>query len=596
MNKFHEIQTKLENVSPLPIDIPKLYLLGDTGNGKTTIVRSILGTGDDKFPSVQQKRTTIAITEFVLSKQLPFKATYIFKSKIQITESIREILEFAITNAYHNENKNKLNVDELIEDLHESPDQRFKLNYILSEIEFNSIANNIKENFIPLLKQKVDNLKKELNSKDNEEDEVVDLALQEMKQQFNNILDDITSFIITKVNITCEGHKLFSSENPFQHSENNKADFIKRVKTFLSNTKNSISPVIEYARIQGNLIADYLPADTQLVLIDGEGIGHDTKESSILSARHLDFFHFADVICLVEESVKPFTSGGKSVLEGVFRNGYENKFMILFSKLDGVEVPEITEPDRNRQIKEVNKGFRNVKNALLENGINVSIETSQMFYLSDMHQGKTPTDCQNEIKRLISGIESIFSKDKICFIEPEYDFEMISSYLSDSSSHFITKWRHMLDSKPWQTIKAFNRRMCWEFDEFRDMKPISDFHFEVTKELEYFIMHPNAWSCQATPALQQTSINFLKQEFSMQLLSFARHSVIQRYTRDWNVAMGFTDLGSTLKRKDIISNIFENVLPDHHKPEAIELKNEIKELLKLSLCNCIKNSNKSKEL
>ncbi len=34
MSKYNEIQRQLDEVSPIPKGIPKVYLLGDTGAGK----------------------------------------------------------------------------------------------------------------------------------------------------------------------------------------------------------------------------------------------------------------------------------------------------------------------------------------------------------------------------------------------------------------------------------------------------------------------------------------------------------------------------------------------------------------------------------
>lgn len=84
MSRFEEIQKRLDKLSPIPVNMPKLYLLGDTGAGKTTIVRRILGTDKFKFPSVQQKRTTVAVTEYVLSKDLPYKVPVPITSDIRL--------------------------------------------------------------------------------------------------------------------------------------------------------------------------------------------------------------------------------------------------------------------------------------------------------------------------------------------------------------------------------------------------------------------------------------------------------------------------------------------------------------------------------
>ena len=191
-----------------------------------------------------------------------------------------------------------------------------------------------------------------------------------------------------------------------------------------------------------------------------------------------------------------------------------------------------------------------------------------------------------EIKRLISDIKYKFDEEIPQFIEPIYDYEMLSSYLVKSSDNFITKWNSMLNSKHWQTVKAFNRRMCWEWDEFRDMKPISDFHSEVTKELESFISNPKDWINSATPSMQNKSINRVKQEFSNALLSFSRMVILRTYSEEWETAMSLSGAGSTLIRRTQIKHIIQVTLPDHKKPEAIKLKDSIKQLLVGSIEAC----------
>jgi len=80
MKSFQQIQ---ETLGSLPT-YPKIYLLGSTGAGKTSIVRAILDTANDAFPTTLQTRTTVAPTEYVISANKPFKSTFIFKSKKMI--------------------------------------------------------------------------------------------------------------------------------------------------------------------------------------------------------------------------------------------------------------------------------------------------------------------------------------------------------------------------------------------------------------------------------------------------------------------------------------------------------------------------------
>jgi len=585
MSRFEELQARLEELSPIPVNMPKLYLFGDTGAGKTTIVRKILGTEDLKFPSVQQKRTTVAVTEYVLSRDLPYRATYLFKTEAQVTDLVDEILEIATENAYAHYRKGTISAAAVAEDLEETPDERFRLRYILTAEQLEELAKEIFQ-FMPMLDRSVQALYLELQSKEEEIGVVVDLAMEQHKAVLAAIKAKILGHIQMKVSEVCDGHKLFSGADFFQHSSSDLEGFIAKAKLLLSSAKNSVSPVVEYARLQGNLLAPWLPQNAELVLIDGEGIGHDTREASRLSARHLDYFHFADSIGLVEECKKPFASGGKSAIEGVVRNGYSEKFNLLFTKLDEVEVSDGESSNRDDQIRAVKKGLVNVKNALKEDGADLDIGADHLYYMSNMNGSQLDPTSIAEVNRLLGSIKARFDEAKPQFVQPTYDYEMLSSYLSKSSGSFTAKWNSMLSAKHWQTVKAFNRRMCWKDDEFRDMKPVSDFHSEVTKELDYFISHPKSWDESATPSMQQRSIAKVKQEFSKQLLAFARIVILKNYGGGWDNAMLLSGWGSTTTRKRQINRILEDVLPDHRKPEAIKMKDSIKQLLAAAIDAC----------
>ena len=578
MSRFEEIQKRLDEFSPIPVNMPKLYLLGDTGAGKTTIVRRILGTDKLKFPSVQQKRTTVAVTEYVLSKDLPYRATYLFKSQQLIANLVGEILEIAIENACSHFRKGTISKDAVTENLEETPDERFRLRYILTQEQREDVAEEIIR-LMPVLDATVKKLTADLQSSDDEMGVVVDLALEHHKDVIGALNTEIRRLIEAKVAEVCDGHRLYSDPEFYQHSSNDLTAFVDRAKLLLSSAKDSISPVVEYARLQGNLLASWLPPGVELVLIDGEGIGHDTREASRLSPRHLDYFHFADAIGLVEECKKPFASGGKSAIEGVVRNGYAEKFHLIFTKLDEVEVGEDRETGRDDQIRAVKKGLTNVKHALKDDGAELDIGADRFYYLARMNSASIDSDSVSEVGRLLATINAKFAEAKPQFVAPIYDYEMLSSYLSKLADSFLAKWNSMLYAKHWQTVKAFNRRMCWEWDGFRDMEPIADFHAEVTRELEYFISHPASWVEAATPSMQERSIANVKQEFSKQLLAFARAVILKTFSPHWDTAMSLSGMGSTTRRMNKIQRILEEVLPDHRQPAAIKMKDSIKKLL-----------------
>ncbi|MBN2782050.1 MAG: hypothetical protein JXQ66_02290, partial [Campylobacterales bacterium] len=306
MKSFQQIQ---EVLGTLP-NYTKIYLLGSTGAGKTSIVRAILDTANEAFPTTLQTRTTVAPTEYVIDVDKPFKSTFIFKQKDDIENSLNEIIENAIEKAIlMQQNENNIeNSYSVLQYLEETPDERFRLKYILAEELLKKFDEYIIKNILPII-DKNQNDEKTLNS-------------NQIRAEITYLSNQMLDAIIDKTKEICPDYTLFSNELYTIEHITDKKEFILKNKALLKSELNSISPLIEYARIEGDLSAQWVKKDFNFILIDGEGIGHNLKEiKNSLSTRHLDFFNFSDSILLVEKSDDPFITGGKNAIETIFLNG-----------------------------------------------------------------------------------------------------------------------------------------------------------------------------------------------------------------------------------------------------------------------------------
>ncbi len=97
----------------------------------------------------------------MLSKDLPYKATYIFKKEEQVNEFVKEILEISIEKAYLSFRKKELSPANVAEDIEETPDERFRLKYILSTEQLEDVVKSIVE-LLPNMDKAIDSLKIEL--------------------------------------------------------------------------------------------------------------------------------------------------------------------------------------------------------------------------------------------------------------------------------------------------------------------------------------------------------------------------------------------------------------------------------------------------
>jgi len=545
MKSFEEIQEKLGG---LP-NYPKVYLLGSTGAGKTSIVRSILEITDEAFPTTLQTRTTVAPTEYVISANKAFKSTFIFKEKENIENSIVEILISTILKAV-SLSKSGDEFD-IISYLEETPDERFRLKYIVSMEFLEEINDYILESILPKIKE----------NQSSEELFNSHIITSEIEKLLNKILDAI----IKKTKEICPDYELFNNELYIIDDIQNKKEFILKNKAILKSDLDSISPLIEYARIEGDLLASWLPKEYKFVLIDGEGIGHNIKEiKNSLSTRHLDFFNFSDSILLVEKSDDPFITGGKSAIETIFLNGYSKKFKLVFSKTEKLEVKD-TKGALNRRIG-------NVENALKDSNIEFNLDKNQKYYLSNLNK-KANEETKQEISRVFKNIIDEFTNDKKNPIELEYDFDELAVELN--TTKFLQNWHTKIENEHWSIIKALTKRMMLKEGEYRYLKPILDYHTLIMQEVNGFLKKDNQLNSEVYYAQNQ-----IKQKFSAELLRYMRQDFMLHYGIEWTKAHDIQGEGSGKNRKVFVKDIFDSFIPKVNNQEAFKtLKTKIQKLL-----------------
>ncbi|MDD5140160.1 MAG: hypothetical protein PHY43_07890 [Verrucomicrobiales bacterium] len=581
MKNFTEIQSLLEKLIPMPANLPVIYLLGDTGAGKTCFVRQLLGTTNQSFPSVRRFRTTVAPTEFVITNESEFKAAFVFKEKKEVEQYVLEILEQVVEDAVTaNDEREEQDLADL---LSESSDQRFRLRCFVDEDTRQQLAKRIHK----ILAPKIRSWSNSNFSGETDLTTVIELALEtEFHAELSEIHAEIMERILVRVSDVCAGGTTGHLPETFNFSSNNRNEFVEKLKIFLGLDEGAISPVLEKARVRGNLKSPLLPQATEIVITDGEGIGHDAREAKVLSARHFDYFYASDSIILVEDSETPFTRGGKSALSAISTSGYLPKLCLAFSRLDKVE-----QETRELQKREVNQSLRNVLNALQQDGIEVERDSLTVRYYSKMNEIQPDLESQRE---LISLVESIIKKHgevRARFVAPKYDFELLAAFLANANATFRKIWAGYIwgegaEAAKWQTQKAFTKRMSWRTEEFRFLKPVAEFRQYLVLNLQTFLANPVGWTEEITEAHKKDCLERLRQEVSNQILSYVRNEILDEKHPDWNSAAELSGTGTTPIRSRIITRVIENSAPELTGSRAIEFKDAIKLILHRSIEVC----------
>lgn len=582
MSRFDEIQQALSTKSPLPGDLPRIYLLGDTGAGKTTIIRKLLGTEEIKFPTTRQTRTTVAPTEYVIWKHEGYDLTVVLKPLREVIAYTEEILSLAITRFYWDRNRDR---DRLLRELRQTSDQRFRLYYLLHPDFMSQIVDHI-EALMGVLEERVKALQEEFPEDEDETGIFVEWAMNDLGDSYSSLKASIIEEIQKRVADTCDGMQLGDGWSIFAHEDSSREGFLGKCRAILSSESDSISPVIQHARIRGPLYSPWVDSNIEAVVIDGEGIGHDTKEAGQLDARHYDYFYRSDLILLIEESKKPFVAGGKSALKSIFQRGYGDKLLILFTKLDEVEPYDLDAPTDQDRINEVKDGLTNVLASLKEEGYEIDLAGEQVFFLGGLQETGMNPPAIKSVTNILARADEL-SRFKAAFAVPSYDYEMLSAFLVESTKKFHDLYEDMLNRQHWKTVEAFNRRMDIGIDGFRMFTPITDFEEKINEEIQAFIASPIAWEQEVSDTLKKQSLDQIRREFTKLIIDFARSIIIAQPHQDWNTAYMHSGPGSTFKRRADIEAILRRSVPPLASSQSIkEFKDHVKHFLQQAIKNC----------
>lgn len=218
-----------------------------------------------------------------------------------------------------------------------------------------------------------------------------------------------------------------------------------------------------------------------------------------------------------------------------------------------------------------------------------------MSYCADLDKGTPDSDTTVAITHLLRDARERATKEKGRFVQPCYDYELIAAFLDRATQAFRDLWADYLfgdagRKQPWQTVKAFNRRMVWQEDGYKSLQPISELHSEITKRLSPYFAAVPSWDQIVTPRLQRSSIDALRQEFGQALKDMLRDVLLAARQGNWEHILRLPGRGSTKERAQEIKRIMSEIAPSLTDPDAAWVKDKIKELVVAAISHCAAKS------
>ncbi len=583
-------------------DFLRIAMLGATGSGKSSLVREILGTSKEHFPTTAAGRTTTCDFQAISNDQEEFDGIVAFQSKRYVEAQVLECITNAVEEAVKGENDDKI-ADKLLI----AKDLTFRLTYILgafsseaeiddddfggneddSDPDFSELQNpddlqtKIKS-FIAQIRAIADRLK--VNNIDVKQDDFN----PEEQDDFLQLQDEIMNEIIARFSILDKDGILDSQGkwvNVYACHIPERKEFIKYMKLFTSNYKSAwgslLSPIVKTVRIRGRFNEGYA-GDQKMVILDGQGQGHKVTATSVSTDNVANIVNNADVVLIADNAEQPMLENTKMVLRAVIELGFGKRCYLGFTHMDSLNGANLISGADKK--KHVSASVEAYMSALREQEPDVLSEShrqsilSNCFYFAGLNKtGDKPKGTMQNMAKMLESMKECRKRLVVEEMALEYDSMTLYAHLQDAMAEFHDVWSKRLGypsiseiTEHWSRIKALSRRLAQlgEDNYNNELAPLADFRQIIASQLNVFFNKPiRCLSERASDHDVENYIDILKGEINAKLLGFIKETLWtdKEQLARWNEAYNYRGRYSTNYRAVRISEIFDVGAPEIDK-------------------------------
>ena len=644
MPEIHDSWNLRDNFLPLPgknEGYSKCLLIGVAGAGKTTLLRQMIGTDPikERFPSASASKTTTCDIEIILSENNLYKAIITFLPKEKTRQLTEECVVASILSYMEKE-------DELLMERKflEHIEQRFRLSYLLgtlnslkniedeitdddvnieitnsdetqlTETEREALSNTLidfLETIKIITKDIYESAKKDLNfdiarASKSEIDSFFEIIEDEIiyNDNFHQLVDSILDEIENKFSFLEQGNLSRNRNWPdfWTFETTDRTEFIKTINKFSSNHATNfgklLTPMVDGIRVMGPFKNELIGMSPNIVILDGEGMGHTPSSFSSISTQVSKKFSIADSIILVDNAAQAIQATSVALVRAIITSGQEEKLSIAFTHFDAVIGPNLPNNvmKKNHLFAALDVAIDSIGKDLGKRAENTlkQIAVKESYFLSNIQNeltsGKKFTI--NELTDLIKSIKAKIEPKSISDIHAIYDSTNLILSFRSALEDFHYPWRariglsRWMDITPehWTRIKALTRRLgLLREDEYKDLKPVADLIKSLREHLYKFISIPLRFEPPSdNEKMQQEAISKIANEINYSLHQFIPNILFESRIPDWNKAFSENrGSGSTFKRAADIKKIYDFSAPIPDELPSVDSNIFITELKKL---------------
>ena len=608
----------------------QVMMVGTTGAGKTSLLRHLIGSHPerDRFPSTSASRTTISDIEVITSKEPTYRAVVTFFNEWMVHTNVHECVADACAALWDD-----LPDDRLADRLLTHRDLRFRLGYVIGswrqkkasaeseggwDYDEEQTGEDSEEDLIDgalLTATDLERMHKVLRSflervralsaaarQRLEED--LDVAITTLsgadKEAAQDLFEDIVQSLPDfddLVNDIMDEIRLRFDELPpgtldthsggwprsWHYETQDRDAFVRAVRRFSSNFAPAfgtlLTPLVDGIRIKGQLFPTFSDRHQQLVLLDGEGLGHVGDPAAGVASRIAKRFGAVDVILLVDSAKAPMLEAPTSVLRTVAASGYQKRLAIAFTHFDLVRgqanLPTFA-AQRAHVLSSVLQRLVTLKEVVGQPAVRaIGRELDgRCFMLGYLDRPLTEKNRGpvGEMLRLLDFCEAAIAPISPTEACPVYDTAGLVLAIQAAASDFHSRWDAILGFRRsgnvrtahWAEVKALNRRVVLntEGSEYKDLRPVADFVARLSESITKFLDKPIRWKPRVPAETEaDEALARVQREVFSRLHEFVEVRLLRLPRRQWMEAFEYRGRGSTRDRAKVIQTIYEASAP-----------------------------------
>lgn len=592
-----------------------VLFLGTTGAGKTTLLRHIIGSEQDRFPSTSTAKTTTADIEIVTAPG-SFKAAITFMPKHEVRVHIDECIGAACLEAVQKKSDEKIAAALL-----EHHEQRFRLSYVIGtwpmteEDDFpfedersptetipkiETVTPKEREQHNACLKKFVNRIKElttlvektldgELAAQNTADDRATWLESFGVEAFEHSHFSDISLEIMEEISERFSEIKTGNLQKAptgwpslwsFESEDRNQ--FFSAVRWFSSNHHDQfgrlLTPLVNGIRVKGPLYPTLLELDErpQLVLLDGQGLGHTATSVSSVSTRITKKFPRVDMILLVDNAQQPMQAAPLALIRSIGSSGFAEKLAIAFTHFDQVKGDNLDsfKPKREHVLGSVNNAISSLRDNV-GTGVAGDIERQvdkYTFFLGGLDQKteKLPKRSKHVLPNLIDMMQRSTEAPETSECKPIYEFKGLEIAMHDAIDAFRDPWNARLglsyhdgiSKEHWTRVKALSHRLANALaDGYDNLTPVADLLTRLQEEASKWLDRPTGWTQESCDDEKRASLNRIRQAVFAKLSELSKARLTDNRVSDWREAYDYRGSGSAKNRSGKIESIYDLAVP-----------------------------------